>query len=543
MSKKTQEKEKKKTELRNAYKIFSRYKEWDKMYACMEHLYRTYDDTEYLEAFRKKMNREFRKSQNGHTLELARRSYILSAPYSFDDYMVAMEWNRPYDQKFYLPRREKLLPIVNAMQMLADDKLDLLCISAPPGIGKTGLGDFYMTFCAGRHPDLSILMGSHSNGILNDNYNECVRMCSSDEYNWTEIFPGHSVVRTNAADMKIDIDKAKKFSNFQFVSVGASMAGKVRAQQLLYCDDLIPNLETALNKERLDKVFAQYGTDLRQREQGETKELHIATRWSVNDVIGRLERMNEGNPRAMFITIPALDENGESNFDYGGSLGWTTEKYRELQKTMDDASWRALYMNEPIEREGLLFDPVELRYYFDLPPEDEPDAILAVCDTKDRGVDDCVMPIAYKYGEDYYIEDFVCDNSAPDVTVPRLIEKLNNHKVKMARFESNSAGGMIARQVQEGIEKSNGITSITTKYSLANKETRIIVDSAWVKKHCLFLDRTRWSNEYRKAMNGLTGYSLTGRNKKDDVADAMSMLANFAQNLGTDTIRIRKRMF
>lgn len=77
-------------------------------------------------------------------------------------------------------------------------------------------------------------------------------------------------------------------------------------------------------------------------------------------------------------------------------------------------------MNEPIEREGLLYHEDELRRYFDLPNQ-EPDAILAVCDTKDRGSDYCVMPIAYQYGQDFYIEDFVCDNSNPDIVDGRLV--------------------------------------------------------------------------------------------------------------------------
>ena len=53
---------------------------------------------------------------------------------------------------------------------------------------------------------------------------------------------------------------------------------------------------------------------------------------------------------------------------------------------MDDASWRALYMNEPIEREGLLYAEDELRRYFEL-PDGEPDGVVSICDTKDKGKD------------------------------------------------------------------------------------------------------------------------------------------------------------
>ena len=148
----------------------------------------------------------------------------------------------------------------------------------------------------------------------------------------------------------------------------------------------------------MDKLWNLYATDLRQRNIGECKELHIATRWSVHDVIGRLERQYDGSRRAAFIRIPALDENGQSNFDYGNHAGFTTQFYYEQRDVMDDASWKALYMNEPIEREGQLYNEDELRRYFEL-PSDDPDAIIAVCDTKDRGTDYCVCLLYTSYQE------------------------------------------------------------------------------------------------------------------------------------------------
>lgn len=54
---------------------------------------------------------------------------------------------------------------------------------------------------------------------------------------------------------------------------------------------------------------------------------YIATRWSVHDVIGRLERMYEGDPKADFISVPALDENEQSNFDYPHGVGFDTQYF------------------------------------------------------------------------------------------------------------------------------------------------------------------------------------------------------------------------
>lgn len=529
-------------ELKSAYKAYTKEYNYDRAFDCVMHLWNEEKDYRYVKDFRSIIGKKFARTHKEHDAELGRLTYFLTAQDIFDDYMVAMEWDRPYKEKFYLPRRQMILPIVSEMQNLADKKLDILSVSAPPGIGKTALGDFYMTFSAGRHPDLAMLMGSHSNGILNDNYNECIRMMSSDEYCWTKIFPEHRIRKTNAQDLKIDIDSPRKFSTFQFSSIGSALAGKVRAMGLLYLDDLIPGIDVALNEERLEKVWNSVVVDYLQRCQGECPMLIIATRWSVRDPIGRLEAKHEGNPRAKFIRLSALDENDKSNFDYGGDIGFSTQYYLNMRDTMDDASFKAIFQNEPVERSGQLYPLEELRAYFDLPNE-EPDAVWSVCDTKDRGSDDLVHPVAYQYGNDFYIEEIICDSSTPEITVPRIAECMVRHKVKMSRFESNSAGGMIAKEVQEDVNRRGGITKITTKYSTANKETRIIVNSAWVKTHCLFKDKSKWNKEYRQAMSKLTSYSLVGKNKHDDVPDAFSMLADFVHSYETNIITVRRRIF
>ena len=478
--------------------------------------------------------------------DLYKRSLLFDARESFDSYLLYMEINRDTKKRFYQPRRKVLKQVVDALQELDSGELELLAISLPPGSGKTTLAIFYLTWLAGKYPDEPILTGSHSNSLVRGVYDECLRvMDEKGEYLWKDVFPDVKVSNTNAKDCRIDVGKRKRFETLEFTSIGTGNAGLYRASRLLYCDDLVSGVEVAFSKERLDKLWETYTTDLRQRKIGDhCKELHIATRWSVHDVIGRLESRYDGDKRAKFIVIPALDGNDESNFDYDYGVGFNTEFYRQQRDIMDNASWKALYMNQPIEREGLLYSADELRRYFEL-PDGEPDAILSVCDTKDKGTDYCVMPFAYKYGNDYYIDKIICDNSNPEVVEARLSSELVSRKVQMSRFESNSAGGKIAEKVQSEVKKSGGRTKITTKYTTANKETKIIVNSPYVKEHFLFKDDSIITNdkEYKKALNFLCSYTMAGKNKHDDVPDAMAMLAEYVQDIGGMKAEVFKRPF
>ena len=297
-----------------------------------------------------------------------------------------------------------------------------------------------------------------------------------------------------------------------------------------------------MSKERLDKLWSAYTNDLKSRKKEGAKEIHIATRWSVHDVIGRLENQYGGDSRAKFIVLPALDADGESNFNYTYGVGFSRHYFEDMRNNLDEASFKALFMNQPIEREGLLYDVDELRRYFELPAED-PDAIIGICDTKDKGSDYAFLPAAYVNGNDYYIDDCVCDSSLPNIVDARLVDILLRCKVKMCRFESNSAGGRVAEKVQNEVKKRGGITRITTKFTTANKETKIIVNSAWVKEHCLFKDDSLYKrqSDYGRMMDMLGSYTVAGKNKHDDVPDGMAMLAEFAQSLSGAKVEIFQR--
>ena len=478
-------------------------------------------------------------------LDLNKRCLLFDAPYDFDAFCRYIEWNRPKEKRFYEPRRKRLKAVADALQKLADDKLDILGISMPPGTGKSTIAIFFLCWMAGRSPDKPILGGSHSNSFLRGVYDECLRvMEKGGEYLWHDVFPGVRICGTNAKDMRIDLGEPKRFQTIELSSVGSNNAGKVRCEQLLYVDDLVSGIEQAMSRERLDKLWEQFTTDLLQRRIGNCKTLIIATRWSVHDPLGRLEQANEDNPRAEFIRLPALNENDESNFDYENSVGFTTNFYRQQREIMDDVSWKAIYQQECIERFGLVYESSRLRRYFKL-PDIEPDAIIAVCDTKEQGNDYCVMPVAYQYGRDYYIDTIICDNGKVDVIEHRIAQTLVDLGVQRCRIESNRGGTLFAQEVEKLVAEKGGNTSITTKWTQTNKETRIETASAIVVNRFLFKDESLYAKdkEYRTAMDMMCSYSSVGKSKHDDVPDAMAMMVDFINSFNANKVSVVRRPF
>ena len=468
-----------------------------------------------------------------------------------DSYLLFLERKREQHAKFYEPRREILMKhgIIQAMQDLVDDKLDILSVSLPPGTGKTTLEIFVLSGIIGWYPDMPNLASSFSGTMTHSIYDGVNQILSDpDEYAWHEVFPDVQFKAregTNSKDQTINVGKRKRFKSLTCRAINASLTGTTRCEYLLCCDDLVSGIEEALNKERLDKLWMSYNTDLLTRRKQSAKELHVATRWSVHDPIGRLKVINADNPRARFIAVPALDENGESNFDYDGGVGFNTAYFREVQRSMDDISFKCLFQNEPVEREGLLYHDDELRRYLELPLQ-PPDAILSIADTKNKGTDFFVQPVLLQYGEDYYCVSAICnDDSYYERQYARSANLILTNKVEVCQFESNNGGDRIALEVSKRVKEAGGYCNITQQYTTQNKETKIIVYAPWVKQHVIFKDRSMYQpkEDYGVMMSFLLGYSPVGKNKHDDVPDVFSSFAKWKNRPETPPTIVGRRPF
>lgn len=484
------------------------------------------------------------------TYELINKKYevlLLEAQNKIvDSYFQYIEKKREPKDRFYMPRRKQLIKIglVDALQGMIDDKYDILCVSLVPGAGKSTIEKFFHSAVAGWFPKDYSLFYSHSGDITRMYYDGVYDIVTNDDdYAWHDIFPNLSVTSTNAKMEQFNIGKYKPFPSVQCTSVGSKNAGKVRASKFLLVDDMIGGIEEALNPVILDKLWDKYAVDARQRKTQDTdgkpcKEIHIATRWSVHDVIGRIQNMYVGNPRVKTISVPDVDPTtGESNFDYEYG-GFTKEFFADQQLLMDEISYRCLYKQEPIEREGLLFPDDKIRRYFNL-PHGEPEIITAQCDTKGKGTDYFVMPILQKYGEDYYCVDCVCDNTADyEMQYENASNTLVNNQVQECEFERNAGGDRVAMEVNKRVENKGWICNITDVPTETNKEARIFQCSNWILQHIIFKDQSLYKpNEpYGVMVSLLKRYSVTGKKQLDDVPDVFS---NFALRM-TQGSRIAK---
>ena len=473
---------------------------------------------------------------------LYRNTLRMVAPYdfiSFNKYLEFEEDKSQVNRGFYHHRKNHIGEIFTALNdMEIYDKYDMLLISTPPRVGKTTTGVRFLAWIAGRHPENTQLATSYSDSITTSFYIGVMEIILSKEFQ--EVFPDAPLVNQNAKREEIWLKSMKRYPSITFVPISGSMAGRSEAGNYLYCDDLTSGIEEAMSLPRMEKLWQLYTVNAKQRKKDSAKEIHVSTKWSVHDPISRLSIENEDNPRCKIINIPCYREDGTSAFDFLG--GFSTEYYQELERSMDSVSFGALYMCNPIEREGLLYHKEDLQYYFELPKE-KPDTIISIVDSKNLGKDYVSSPIGYVYGDFVYVHDWVFNNGLPEITRELVANKWIEHCVVRGDVELNNGGNYYAEDLNEIIKQKGGKTSIRMFFTGNNKTTKIITYSDYVKKYFIFKDPSTYSpnSEYARAMQNMLTWTQMGKNKFDDAPDGVAMLAQLKEDMSNNGVKILDR--
>lgn len=486
---------------------------------------------------------------------------VAESPYSLDSYFQALEWQRPVEESFWLPRREKLMSVVEEIEkLLITDDLDELFISMPPRVGKSTLALFVYTWIIGTNSELHNLYASCSGQLTNAFYKGIYEILTDETtYCWKKIFPNVKFdpnVFVSAKECFLDTGRVKRYHSFTGRSIDSeSLNGSCDCNGVLCGDDLCSGIEEALNKERLGMLNMKVNNNLLTRAKMGCKIMWIGTRWSIADPIQvRLDSLDGTTIRHKVINRPALDpETDESNFDYKYGVGFSTEYYRNKRASFinngDEASWLAQFMGQPIERSGLLFPIEDLMTYTELPAE-MPDRIYGFCDIAWGGGDFTCLPCIYQYGDICYCPEMVCDSGDKVATVPKVVDLISRHRMVQVRFEKNSGGEQYKEAVEKELARRGISLNIETKRAFsvqkkyANSKEQHIFEKAPDIRQIRFLDRKMWNEDYRKAMQMLTTYMVNGKNKHDDSPDALAGSMDIKDEVKkTTAMRIVSRLF
>lgn len=465
------------------------------------------------------------------------------SPYLVDSFFRYIEADEkdPY-KRFYFPRRKVLKPVVSAYQEIYDGKLDFLSVSQPKRTGKTTGGLKLAQMMGGRDPDGSIFAVGKGEGLVKRFYGGLLQSFENEStyQRFLSVFPEAKKIGEkdykSAENLSIDLKRKNIFPTYTCRPIDGAIVGCTEANVLVYIDDCVKNHEEARNRDRLEFLCEKVTDDVLGRRLEGTPIIIQGTKYSLYDPITALQaKADELGWRWKEVAIPALDPiTDESNWEIyrkdkkGLRKIFTTDYYRKERMLVSEETWAAEFQQEPYEAKGRMFPEKELNYFEELPVDREPDAIMAACDSADKGEDSCSMPVGYVYGHEVYIVDVVFDNAGVQFTKPECANMLIKHNVKTVTFESNSAGEYFGRDVMDIVKTQGGRCSARYKFNCANKITRMENARDNIIRDYYFRDFKKMdrNSQYYKFMKELTTMTRTGKVKHDDAPDSISLFEN-----------------
>ena len=478
----------------------------------------------------------------------------------FESYLIYMEHKRPYEKRFYEPRANTLKTIVDDLQKLEFDKHQkMYTLSLPARVGKSTIMIFYATWHILRHPLSHNAMGTHSGFLADHFFKEFLDLFTTEEYCFQELYsyfqPDKKFIEDKSAEkMTISFVTKGDFPTMTCRGIDGTWTGAVdisggKDWGLLLTDDLVRDRTHSLSPKRMNDTFSEYLNKMVDRKNDGAKELMIGTLWNVLDPIKRLEEMYGDDDRYVFRRIPALNENGESNFDYEVK-GFSTEYYQDMKdkliKAGNEAEWMAKYQQQPYVREGLLFPLDELGYFNGILPPDHKFKYMVNCDVAFGGGDSVSMPIGLQDLTDktIYIVDWYFSSAGVMVTVPGVVDMVIKHGIKTITFEANAGGQLYASKIQEELRSRSYLCACDSVRAPNNlpKEDKIKACSDVIRQKFRFLDSTKHdsseyeegtmiyerSAQYERALTEMSMFVTIGKNTHDDAADSISQIAERA---------------
>lgn len=479
------------------------------------------------------------------------------APELFDSFLLYMERKRAPQDRFYQPRRKTLKPIADAIQDLADDKLDEIFINLPPRTGKTQLVKLAMLWWGSRDPEASNLYSAYSDRITRPFYDGLIELIKDPTYTYAEIFPKNNRLYPRGDDETLDIGRKKTYHTFTARSLYGTLNGSCDCSGLAIADDLFSGIEEAINLERQEKAWKTFSNNFMTRLKGGTAKLiNMGTRWAIGDVQGRRLKLLQENPayknrRWRAIIIPALDEKDESNFDYDYKVGFSTEAFKMIRAGFEEfedmASWQAQYQQQPVERLGSLFEPATFAQMFsprDLPEDVKPDRVFMAVDVAFGGGDYVSAPICLQFDKDYYICDVVYNKGDKYVTQPLIAQKIMAWGVQAVDFEETKTTSSYRERIEDMLATKKyecNILGHSAKGALG-KNARIFDKAPEIRELHFLLPQFR-HKEYKEFMANLFSFTMQGRNEHDDAPDSLAQLCDMKMENKFGGIRAARNPF
>lgn len=251
----------------------------------------------------------------------------------------------------------ELMRVTRYVETGGQDGTWLLMVEMPPRHGKTlTVSRFYPAWHLGRNPHHRAMLTSYGATLANKNSRYSRTIINQPLY-----YATFGIVldpKSQAVDAW-DIEGNEGGMDALGVLGGATGKGA----HILICDDLIKNRQEAESEVIRDRTWDALQDDLLSRLEPGGAIVLMATRWHMDDPIGRMLKMIEDpakcNGNVVRLRLPALAESNDPLGRAEGDPLWPARYPKPILEAIRERSgpysWSALYQQSPTPAEGGIF--------------------------------------------------------------------------------------------------------------------------------------------------------------------------------------------
>lgn len=388
---------------------------------------------------------------------------------------------------------------------------DRISVSIAPRHGKSTLGTIlYAAWFIGRNPNKKIMLVSHTADLAVDFGRKIRNLVATPAYQ--KIFPGVALAQDSKSAGRWNTNRGGEFFA---CGVGSALAG--RGADLLLVDD--PHSEQDIlngNFEIFEKAYQWFTYGARTRLMPGGRVVIIATRWHLDDLIGRVVRDAKQNPGAdqyEVFEFPAILEVDRVDPETGvvkkveRALWPEFFKLEELQRTretMPTFQWNAQYQQNPTSEEGAI---IKREYWKQWTRETPPEcefiimALDAAAEAHNRADFTALTTWGIFFNEETNQHNIILLNSIKTrVEFPELkklaFEQYNEFNPDTFIVEKKSSGTPLYQELRR---TGMSVTEYTPVRGTANnpntKMARLNSVADIVKSGICWVPQTRWAEE------------------------------------------------
>lgn len=250
---------------------------------------------------------------------------------------------------------------------LSAGKRPVLIIESPPQHGKSTQVIDFISWVSGQNPDTKTIYASFSERLSIRANLRMQRIMDSDQYK--KIFPDARLNDRNTAAVSSQNLRNREIIEFvgyegYFRNTTALGAITGEPADIILLDDIMKGREEASSASMREKKWFWITDDVMTRMSEGGGIIAIATRWHLDDPLGRLRETYKKKIKILsFKAISEEDEEfrkaGEALFPEHKSLDFLLE----MKQSRSAMSWNSLYQQNPIPEAGNIFKADNFRYY------------------------------------------------------------------------------------------------------------------------------------------------------------------------------------